>query len=167
MKTENILKIELQDVNEVMSLIKEAIDEMESRNIYQWDEVYPDYNTIITDIQAETMFGIFKNLELAGIVVLDKNQSPEYSSIKWESNIGIPLVMHRLCVRPKFQGQGIAKQLLRFSEQFAIDNSYKSIILDSFSRNHVALNLYENNGYMKKGKVTFRKGDFHCYQKIM
>ncbi|WP_448635242.1 GNAT family N-acetyltransferase [Pedobacter panaciterrae] len=158
MKAENILKIELRDVNDVMRLIKEAIVEMESQNIYQWDEVYPDYNTISADIQAETMFGVFKNLELAGFVVLDKDQSPEYSSIKWESNIGTPLVMHRLCVRPKFQGQGIAKQLLRFSEQFAIDNSYKSIILDSFSGNPLALNLYENNGYVKKGKVTFRKG---------
>lgn len=167
MKAENILKIKLQDVNEVMSLIKEAIVEMENKNIYQWDEVYPDYNTVLADIQGGTMFGVFNYLELIGIVVLDKNQSPEYSSIKWESNNNSSLVMHRLCVRPKFQGQGVAKQLLRFSEQFGINNNYKSIILDAFSSNPSALNLYENNGYVKKGVVTFRKGDFYCYEKII
>lgn len=148
-----------------MSLIKEAIAEMENQNIYQWDDLYPDYNTLFVDIQTEAMFGVFSNRVLAGILVLDENQSPEYSSIKWESNNNSPLVMHRLCVRPKFHGQGIAKQLLRFSEQFAINNSYQSIILDAFSGNPAALNLYENNGYLKKGTVTFRKGDFYCYEK--
>jgi len=167
MITENMLKIKLENVSEVMSLIKEAIAEMESHNIYQWDEVYPDYNTILTDIQAETMFGVFKNEELAGIVVLNKEQSPEYSSIKWESDNANPLVMHRLCVRPKFQRQGIAKLLLNFSEQLAVDSNCKSIRLDAFYGNQFALNLYGNNGYKKKGTVTFRKGDFYCYEKII
>ncbi|RZJ78292.1 MAG: GNAT family N-acetyltransferase, partial [Chryseobacterium sp.] len=120
-----ISKIEPQDLHEVMCLLKEAIAEMERFNIYQWDEVYPDQHTILADIQSEAMFGIFRNLELAAIVVLDENQSPEYSNISWEPNDCKTLVMHRLCVRPKFQGQGIAKQLLEFSEQFAILNNYK------------------------------------------
>lgn len=164
---ENVLKIDPQDINEVMGLIKEVIAEMENKEIAQWDELYPDYKTIAEDIHSEAMFGIFKDLELAGIVVLDKNQSPEYSSVEWELADGNPLVMHRLCVRPKFQGQGIAKQLLKFSEQFAIDYSYTSIRLDAFSGNPSALYLYESNGYRKRGMVTFRKGDFNCYEKII
>ncbi|NRF39509.1 GNAT family N-acetyltransferase [Pedobacter foliorum] len=164
---DNILKINLQDIDEVMCLIKEVIAEMENNEISQWDEVYPDYKGILGDIHAETMFGVFKNLELAGIVVLDKNQSPEYSSVNWELNNGSPLVMHRLCVHPKFQRQGVAKQLLKFSEQFAISSRCKSIRLDAFSGNPSALNLYANNGYLKRGMVTFRKGDFHCYEKIL
>lgn len=140
---------------------------MESLNIYQWDELYPDYQTIFADIERETMFGVFKNAELAGIVVLNKEESPEYSTIKWELENTSALVMHRLCIRPKFQRQGIAKQLLNFSEQFAKHNNYNAIRLDAFSGNHFALNLYENNGYKKRGVVTFRKGDFYCYEKII
>jgi len=34
MKPENLLKIKLQDVNKVMSLIKEAVVEMERQHIY-------------------------------------------------------------------------------------------------------------------------------------
>lgn len=164
---ENVLKINLQDINEVMCLIKEVISEMENNEISQWDDVYPDYKIIFDDIHTGAMFGIFKNLELAGIVVLDKNQSPEYSSVEWEFESGNPLVMHRLCVRPKFQRQGVAKQLLKFSEQFSDNNSYTSIRLDAFSGNPSALNLYENNGYLKRGMVTFRKGDFYCYEKAL
>ncbi|PTS94742.1 N-acetyltransferase [Pedobacter sp. HMWF019] len=167
MEMENVSKINLQDINEVMCLIKEAISEMENNEISQWDDVYPNYKIVFDDIDTEAMFGIYKNLELAGIVVLDKNQSPEYSSVEWELNNDSPLVMHRLCVRPKFQGQGIAKQLLKFSEQFANNNSYTSIRLDAFSGNPSALNLYENNGYLKRGTVTFRKGDFYCYEKTL
>jgi GNAT superfamily N-acetyltransferase len=164
---ENVFKINLQDINEVMCLIKEVISEMENNGISQWDNLYPDYKIIFEDIHTEAMFGIFKNLELAGIVVLDKDQSPEYSSVEWELKSGNPLVMHRLCVRPKFQGQGIAKQLLKFSEQFANNNGYTSIRLDAFSGNPSALNLYENNGYLKRGTVTFRKGNFYCYEKAI
>ncbi len=166
MTMDSVLKIDLKDINEVMRLIKEVISELENNEISQWDEIYPDYKVIFNDIHTETMFGIFKNLELAGIVVLDKNQSLEYSSVKWELGDGSPLVMHRLCIRPKFQRQGIAKQLLKFSDQYAINNSYQSIRLDAFSGNPSALNLYDNNGYMRRGVVTFRKGDFYCYEKI-
>lgn len=167
MRAENILNIQLQDLNEVMSLIKEAIAEMDNHHIFQWDEVYPDYKTLSSDIQSETMFGIFKNAELAGIVVLDKNQSQEYSDVKWELDNDHPLIMHRLCVRPKYQGQGIAKQLIKFSEQFAIENGLKSLRLDAFSANPSAINLYERNGYLKRGIVKFRKGNFYCYEKVL
>lgn len=167
METQNIVKLNLIDLNEVMGLIKVAISEMESSGIFQWDELYPDDKTITGDILSAAMFGIFKDLELAAIVVLDKNQSLEYSNIQWQSDKGNPLVMHRLCVHPKFQGQGMAKQLLKFSEQFAADNKYTSIRLDAYSGNPRALKMYENNGYQKKGIVTFRKGDFYCYEKTL
>lgn len=167
MKAEDILKLKLQDADEVMCLIKEVIIEMESQNIYQWDEIYPDYKTVLADLQSETMFGVVKNSEVAGIVVLNEEQSPEYSNIQWESDNNSVLVMHRLCVRPRFQKQGIAKQLLNFSEQLAMNSNYTSIRLDAFCRNHFALNLYINCGYNKMGMVTFRKGDFYCYEKII
>jgi GNAT superfamily N-acetyltransferase len=167
MKTEDILKIKSKDMNDVMSLIKEAISEMERHHIYQWHHIYPDYETIASDIKTETIFGFYCDAELAGIVVLNENQSPEYSNIGWELNNCIPLVMHRLCIRPKFQNQGIAKKLLSFSEQWAINHKYKSIRLDAFSGNPLALNLYNQNGYKKRGSVKFRKGDFWCYEKIL
>ncbi|WP_316838127.1 GNAT family N-acetyltransferase [Pedobacter nutrimenti] len=163
----NILKINPQDINEVMCLIKEVISEMKNNEIDQWDDVYPNYKVLFDDIHAEAMFGVFEDLELAGIVVLDGNQSAEYSSVEWELDHESPLVMHRLCVRPKFQRRGIAKELLKFSEQFAINNRYTSIRLDAFSGNPSALSLYENNGYRKRGMVTFRKGDFYCYEKAL
>jgi len=62
----NVLNINLQDIDEVMSLIKEVVYEMEDNEISQWDDLYPDYGVILNDIHAENMFGIFINLELAG-----------------------------------------------------------------------------------------------------
>lgn len=113
------------------------------------------------------MFGIFRENQLAGIVVLNETQSPEYSAIDWELDDRTPLVMHRFCVHPKFQKQGIAKQLLTLAERFAIDSQYKSIRLDAFTENPAALNLYANNSYVKRGTVTFRKGDLYCYEKMV
>lgn len=113
------------------------------------------------------MFGVFNNNELVGIVVLNEVQPSEYSAIKWEHEDNRPLVMHRLCVHPNFQQQRIAGRLLKLSEQFATDNTYRSIRLDAFCRNPFALHLYEKSGYARRGTVTFRKGEFYCYEKML
>jgi hypothetical protein len=42
----------------------------------------------------------------------------------------------------------------------------ESIRLDAFTENRCALHLYDGNGYKTKGVVTFRKGNFYCYEKM-
>ncbi|WP_422674184.1 GNAT family N-acetyltransferase [Caldifermentibacillus hisashii] len=66
---------------------------------------------------------------------------------------------------PKFQGAGIATKLLNFAEQFGKENNYSAIRLDSFTENKGACRLYEKRGYEKRGFVTYRKGDFICFEK--
>jgi len=75
------------------------------------------------------------------------------------------LVIHRLCIDPKFKGQRLATKFVKFAEDFGRANNYKSIRLDAFVENQHALNLYQKNGYQVRGTVAFRKGDFYCFEK--
>ena len=112
-----------------------------------------------------TLFGIFIENELAGVMVLNWFQDKEYQDINWKLADDLPLVVHRLCVSPKFQGRGVSKSMMHFAEDFARQNSYKSIRLDAFKLNPISVSLYSKLGYHKRGTVLFSKGEFFVFEK--
>jgi GNAT superfamily N-acetyltransferase len=160
-----IRKLKTGQIESAMALVSNAIAEMRSLGIDQWDEIYPAVADIAGDIVAGHAFGLFEGNELAGYVALNENESPEYEGVPWKHADGKRLIIHRLCVDPKFQGKGNAKKMLFFAERHDAENGYALIRLDAFLRNRAALNLYETNDYVLCGTVRFRKGEFNCYEK--
>ena len=49
-------KATLENLYEIMELIKSAIINMNQAKIYQWDEIYPDEATIKYDIENNDLF---------------------------------------------------------------------------------------------------------------
>jgi ribosomal protein S18 acetylase RimI-like enzyme len=158
-------KVAPREIDCVMSLIADAVKEMEINGIYQWDEIYPDKTVMLADISSNSLYALRPDNCIAGIMAVNEIQSPEYRSIHWSNNKGNPLIVHRLCIHPKFQGQGLAKILMNFAETYARDNNYGSIRLDAFIDNRAAVRLYDSLNYQNKGTVQFRKGSFYCYEK--
>lgn len=160
-----IRKGKIGDIESVMNIIKSATFDMESKNIHQWDEIYPDKVVINEDIANGNLYVSEEDGIINAIIVLNEDQSEEYADLNWKYTSEKQLVIHRLCVDPKAQGGGIARKLLEYAEDFAVRNGYGAIRLDAFTQNKRALRLYEKNGYEKVGSVQFRKGEFYCYEK--
>ena len=148
-----------------MNIIKSAIKDMELKNIHQWDNIYPNEEVISEDIINSELYTNVENGSINAIVVLNEDQAEEYRDLKWKYNFGKQLVIHRLCVDPRTQGVGIARNLLKYADDFAVKGGYEAIRLDAFAQNERALRLYEKNGYEKVGSVNFIKGEFYCYEK--
>jgi ribosomal protein S18 acetylase RimI-like enzyme len=155
------------EIDSIMSLIKDAIQKMEKEGIHQWDEIYPSKEIFSDDIASGSLFAARMDNSIAGVIVLNDEQSREYSSLAWSDDQGKPLIMHRLCINPVFQGHGIAKKLVRFAENYGRKNNYSSIRLDAFINNKIAVGLYDSLDYQRRGIVQFRKGDFYCYEKVL
>lgn len=162
-----IKKLSGDNLSDTFLIIKGVIDKMTDEMIYQWDEIYPGLEVLEQDIMNGEAYGLFSLNELKGFVVLNEKYSPEYDSLDWATVGGKSLIIHRLSVKSSCQRQGIATKLMNFSEKYAKENGYSSIKLDAFSDNKTALNLYEKRGYHKVGTVTFRKGVFNCYEKVL
>lgn len=160
-----IRKAKTEDIKVVIDIIKNAIIDMESEGIYQWDNIYPNEDVITKDIYEENLFVYFDEDIIKGFITLNEFQDKEYESINWKYNTGKNLIIHRLCISPEFKGKGIATALIIFAERLGKENKYESIRLDTFTQNHHACKLYEKNGFEKRGFVTFRKGEFICYEK--
>jgi GNAT superfamily N-acetyltransferase len=156
-----------RDINLIMQLITAAIQEMNTNGIDQWDNIYPDREQIQSDITAKTLYKCISGDQILGIIVLNRIASPEYNLINWDDSGANFLVVHRLTVHPKFQGKGIAKELMNFAESFAGINNLRSIRLDAFTKNPFAIKLYEKLHFNSKGIVKFRKGNFCCFEKVL
>jgi len=153
-------------VPSVMELIKRAIKRLDEMGIHQWDSVYPDTKTIMADIEKGTLHALMKEDKLAGILVLSEYQDPEYNDIQWEVPDTRPLILHRLCLDPAYQGKGISKLMMNHVEEFAHENRYRSIRLDAFAENPISVKLYQSLGFTIRGIVHFRKGQFYCFKKM-
>jgi GNAT superfamily N-acetyltransferase len=60
----------------------------------------------------------------------------------------------RMYVREKFRGRGVAERLLAAAENFAREEGYAWIYLDTASEMVAAARLYERNGYERCGRYN-------------
>lgn len=160
-----IKKIETADIKSVMNLIGASVEHMFKNGIDQWDSIYPDRDTVSTDIKNSYAYGYFVDNEPAGYMALSTRYDVEYNDVNWKYNHDNSLILHRLTVHPKHQRKGIARKMMAYCEEYAIDNGYNTIRFDTFSENPGAMTLYKSLGYSIPGYVNFRKGKFWVFEK--
>ncbi len=153
----------------IIDMYEEVVRLMNENGIYQWGEDYPGPDLLRRDLEKGDLYLLMKEGKIAGAVVLNEEYEPEYNQISWQDRSGKFLVVHRLCVDPSFQGQGISKILLDEIEEFAKERGYNSIRLDTYIPNEKAMNLYENQGYERRGKFYFptHQQPFMAFEKIL
>jgi len=159
------------EIDDIIALTKRCGLHMRENGIDQWDENYPDYASIENDLKTETLFAYRDGNTILGIVVLNETQDEEYAQIDWStSEVDRNLVVHRLAVDPIHQGKGIARKIMSFAENFARDQGYDSIRLDTFSQNTRNQRFYINRGYTDLGAVYLKykkEHPYYCYELLL
>jgi len=158
-----------EELDEIVSLIKAcAVYMRDVQGIDQWDEDYPDREDIIKDLDSQTLFAYRMEGSVIGIVVLNETQDAEYAEMNWSTTDDQKnLVVHRLAVHPEHQKRGIARQIMDFAEDYARQEGYDAIRLDTFSQNPRNQRFYLNRGYTDIGPVflTYKKEfPYFCYE---
>lgn len=162
-----IKKGKTEDLDEIMRIIKFAVADMHEQGVYQWDHTYPSKEIITEDIHEGNLYEYRDENIIKGFVVLNEYQDKEYDKLDWKYNKGKHLIIHRLCVNPKYKGKGIATKLIEYADIYGRDNKYSSIRLDTFIDNKRACRLYEKEGYSVVGSLEFRMGVFNCFEKAL
>ena len=164
-----IRKATQKDLDSVMAIIRSCTEHMISKNIFQWNEKYPNIETFQADINNEHLYVLAnKDEELIGCVSITFEMDDFYKKIDWISNTNKNIYVHRLAIHPKHQGLGYAKKMMTFIENMGFENMCESIRLDTFSMNEKNNNFYSRLGYEKLGQIYFRDQSdmpFNCYEK--
>lgn len=155
----------LEDYEAILLIFKDAIRDMCLHKIDQWDEIYPNEATLLSDITKEQMYLLAINSKLSSAIVLNEEQDEEYKNGNWAYTDGKIAVIHRLCVHPDFQNVGVGKETMSCAEQLLFKTGYKAIRLDAFMQNPKAIHFYNRMGYKQTGKVIYRKGEFFLFEK--
>ncbi len=150
----DIRPLEQGDAGAAMALYAATVAAMRADGHFQWNDTYPNRETLERDIAAGTAFGAWLVGELAGLISVDSNQSPEYEPIPFA--FGEPIrVVHRLAIHPAYQRQGLSSALMDFAEERARAAGCRAMRLDTCEDNGPALALYQNRGYVVRGTCHF------------
>lgn len=154
----------IDELDKLCSITTSATEQMNRQGILQWDDLYPSREILLSDIERQEMHVVCIEDTIAGLIVINNEQPPEYSAIPWKYS-GSALVIHRLAIDPLHQGRGLATKLIKYAEEYAVIGKYDCIRLDTFTNNPTSNALYKKLGYIETGIVQFRKGSFCCYEK--
>jgi len=164
-----IHKAQKSDLDNIMKMYKSCVAGMIKGGIDQWDDTYPDTETIAQDLENQTYYVAEKKGEIIGGINIDQNQDPTYLDINWQDTSNQFLVVHRLGVKEENWGDGIGKSLMIFTEELGMGKGLKSIRLDTYSGNPKAMEFYIRLGYRELGAINLKpdKNEYYCFEKII
>lgn len=165
-----VLKVEFRrawetDIDNICELVASAIAHMREQKIFQWDKMYPTREDFFNDLQENTLSVGLIDGEIAVTFTVNQICEPEYNDGDWQYPDEEYRIVHRLCVKPKFQGRGVAGQTLRHIEEELRRQKIGAVRLDTFTKNPSAIALYTGNGYEKRGIADWRMGRFYLMEK--
>tara|TARA_R110001583_G_scaffold35585_3_gene118266 strand:+ start:84037 stop:84543 length:507 start_codon:yes stop_codon:yes gene_type:complete len=165
-----IEKASISDLNQLYSITKSCAKHMIENSIFQWNEMYPSKEILQKDIELQQIWKLEENKVIIGIIVLTEIEDTAYKNVKWLTENHKILYIHRLAVHPNYQGKGNARNLMDFAENYAHKNKYKSIRLDTFSKNKRNNKFYQNRNYVKLESLYFPNqsaSPFYCFEKVL
>ncbi|TWR24655.1 GNAT family N-acetyltransferase [Mucilaginibacter achroorhodeus] len=157
----------ISDIPQIMQLVKEVVPVMRASGNLQWDDTYPNPQVFEQDINEGQLWVAEIDNEIAGVTAITTEQYPEYAQAGMDINEEA-IVTHRLAVSPRYQGRGIAAELMQQAEIVALERNIPLLRVDTNSQNVATQRLFPKMGYEFKGEITlqFRPGlKFVCFEK--
>jgi len=107
-------KANATDIDIIWEIIQQSIERRRKDGSDQWQNGYPNLQTVESDIEKGFGHVLTVNNDVAVYVALIFNDEPAYSSIEgaWLTT-GEFVVVHRVAVSENFAGQGLAKKTFR------------------------------------------------------
>ena len=161
-------KATLQDAVKIWEIIKQAIERRRLDGSQQWQNGYPNRDTVSGDISKEIGYVMTVEDEIAVYGALILNDEPAYDTIegKWLTE-GDFLVVHRIAVDEEFHGKGMVKKYFEAIEDFAKNKNIFSVKVDTNFDNGPMLHILEKLGYTYCGEVYLMGGVRKAYEKVL
>lgn len=145
-------KSTLEDAEGILEIIRQAQAYLKRQGIDQWQNNYPNLETVKKDIQDQNGYVLEDNGILLGTVAVSFDGEKTYDVIyegEWKS-LQPYAVVHRIAVREEYKGQGLSSVMLDRIEEMCMARGVHSIKVDT----------HEKNGSMQK--FLKKKGFAYC-----
>lgn len=152
----------------VMTIIGQAKARMGAQHIDQWQDGYPNEESIITDINKKQGHVFLKNRQVVAYAAIVHGKDPYYENIdgQWLTNDNY-ITVHRIAIHNDFLHRGYADHIIRYAEKYAKKQGIPSFRIDTHHDNLFMRNLIRNNGFTYCGIVQVRDGERLAYEKAL
>ena len=163
-----ISQANIEDLPQILAILALCVRHMDEKGIEQWPDWYPNKEVFERDITKKQLFVAKEKGKVLGFVCLSDEMPPEYNEVNWSTKTPANSV-HRLASDPAERSKGVAKRLMDFCEDQARKDGYKSIRLDTYSKNKAANAFYTKIGYRQCGSIhlEFKPEHYPCFEKSL
>ena len=161
-------KATLQEIPQIWEILQKAIQRRKEDGSNQWQDGYPNPEVIKADIEKEAGFVLTEGENLVGYCAVLINDEPAYAGIEgnWLTNEDF-VIVHRIAIAQDYLGKGLAKEMMKFTEEFAIQNNIYSVKADTNFDNLAMVKSFEKAGYVYCGEVYFRGSARRAFEKVL
>lgn len=158
-------KVGITEFNQILSLLKEAAEQLKFKGIDQWGIwINPPEDKINWVKQGfdlkEFYFVENENQELVGMFRLSAKDL-----LYWGENNDNAKYVHSLVVRKKYSGQHLGEKIIHQIEQNLIEQHTDLFRLDCNATNIWLCNYYESLGFIKVGEIQMPHSLNNLYEK--
>ena len=158
------------DIKYTMNIIKQAQNYFKEQGIDQWQDNYPNIETIKNDVNNGESYVLLKENNIVATVAVSFNGEKNYETIyegKWLIS-GEFAVIHRIAVDNSYKGLGLASEIIKSVEKLCLNNEVHSIKIDTHEENMSMQNLLKKNGFKYCGIIYLEdKSERIAFEKIL
>ena len=155
-----VIKTVYEDVKSIDEIFDQAKAYLKSKGIDQWQNGYPNAETVLEDIQTDTSYVLKENGKVIGTMRFLIDTDPDYVDIdgEWLSNQEYG-VIHRIAISDAYKGQSCANILLEHAKVLCKESGVHSIRIDTHEQNLSMQRFLKKHGFKECGIVYIRKTD--------
>lgn len=158
------------DVDNIMDIIQQAQDYLKNQGIDQWQDNYPNYETIKNDIKYNNCYVLLNDKLIVGTVAAIFGEEKTYKNIyngKWLSDKEY-LTIHRLAISFNYRRLGLSSVILSKIEELCIGKNVYSIKVDTHEENIPMQNFLRKAGFQYCGIIYLENGNKRiAFEKII
>lgn len=165
-----IRKTTYEDIPSVLHIIEEAKEYFRNNGINQWQGPYPLIEDIQEDIDQGFSYVYEEEGKVIGTCCIKLEEDPDYKVMvegNW-LNDEIYGVIHRIAILPERKGQGIAQQFFQYAQDYALDNGFYNLRIDTHNDNKSMKKAISKFGFIYTGIVRMQDQSLrNAYQKVL
>lgn len=158
------------DLMSILKIIDDAKAYFKSQHIDQWQNGYPNKQSILEDILAGHSYVLCDDKKIVATAAIIFENDPNYDFIEdgqWLSS-GPYGVLHRIACDPSYKGQGFASLFFDYAKARANIMHYASLRVDTHQDNLSMQRLIAKNKFHYCGIVYMEDGSSrYAYEYVL
>jgi hypothetical protein len=152
----------------IWDIIQQAIQQRKDDGSDQWQNGYPNEQTIHDDIKNGYAYVLVDNNLIIAYAAIIFGIEPAYNDINgsWLTNDDY-VVVHRVARSNAVKGKGVATQIFKEIESLCIEQKVFSIKVDTNFDNVPMIKILDSLNYTYCGEIFFSGAPRKAYEKVL